>query len=506
MFFECATVLAGMLLLFILLQCDKMKHKNVVKCVEKFKILQSQSCTSCKRPAKYDDTGLIGRDDCSTKCPSNLTNVCKDPLGLDGPLIFTEKGANMAFLQYLKEKNTNPGVQLGLLLEEPNNERVLNGMQSTGVNDPDHVFPSQRLIGPPNPKTLVAPVVPARSLDTEYWRTNNLVIRSGINARSPFDASGSGYKIQPCPRGPLPAPLNKCYQLPNTQPRRPLPCTTTSQPLQPCPLGAAIRENYAPRPGDNKAMPHLKSTSRGNGGAPLLLDDVTIDINQGYNQVQTLTGLPSNLPTGACQRSIEFEKFNHDVFTSTVSPTIYQNSQIIEPINSMIGISMTPQVPPTTNHSTRGGNLMFEQHDPNMYEAQIPQCEAKRANTYNTTDPRFTGYGTSYREYTDPMVGQPRFFYKDVDAIKMPNYICRSKIDVNNWADKYGPVPEGDERGNKYTQEIRTLADNAFLDATILQRTELMQRGMRKRNAEMWQRKLYPINTMGQTGALGACR
>ena len=31
MFFECATVLAGMLLLFILLQCDKMKHKNVVK-------------------------------------------------------------------------------------------------------------------------------------------------------------------------------------------------------------------------------------------------------------------------------------------------------------------------------------------------------------------------------------------------------------------------------------------------------------------------------------------
>ena len=60
--------------------------------------------------------------------------------------------------------------------------------------------------------------------------------------------------------------------------------------------------------------------------------------------------------------------------------------------------------------------------------------------------------------------------------------------------------------GNKYTQEIRTLADNAFLDATILQRTELMQRGMRKRNAEMWQRKLYPINTMGQTGALGACR
>ena len=52
MFFECAIVLAGMLLLFILLQCDKMKHKNVVKCVEKFKILQSQSCTSCKRPAK----------------------------------------------------------------------------------------------------------------------------------------------------------------------------------------------------------------------------------------------------------------------------------------------------------------------------------------------------------------------------------------------------------------------------------------------------------------------
>ncbi|MCH9716647.1 MAG: hypothetical protein K0U52_06115 [Gammaproteobacteria bacterium] len=506
MLFECATVLAGMILLFILIHCDKMERG--VK--EHFKMLQAGSCTRCKRPAQYDNRGFHGKDECSVKCPASvegnkLTNVCTDPLGLDGPLKYTDKGANLAFLKYLKEKNKDPTVQLGLLLEGPDNERVLNGMQSTGVNDPDHVFPSQRLVGPPNPKTLVAPVVPARSLDTEYWRTNNLVIRSGINARSPFDATASGYKIQPCPKGPLPSPPSKCYQLANTQPRRPLPCTSVSQPLQPCPLTAPIergvRENFAPRPGEPRAMPHVAAPQ-----APVFLDNVTMDMDQGYNQVQTKTGLPSNLPTGPCQRAPEFKQFNHNVFTSTVSPAVYQNSQIIEPINSMIGISMTPQIPPTTSQETRGGDLMFEQHDPNMYEEPQPQCEAKRANTYNTTDPRFTGYGTSYRDYIDPMVGQPRFFYKDIDAIKMPNYICRSKIDVNNWADKYGPVPEGDECGNKYTQEIRTLADNAFLDATIQQRTELMQRGMRKRNAEMWQRKMYPINTSGQAGSCGACR
>ena len=44
----------------------------------------------------------------------------------------------------------------------------------------------------------------------------------------------------------------------------------------------------------------------------------------------------------------------------------------------------------------------------------------------NVYDPRFTGYGTSYRTYIEPMTGQPRFYYDDVDAIRKYNYIRKA--------------------------------------------------------------------------------
>ena len=99
------------------------------------------------------------------------------------------------------------------------------------------------------------------------------------------------------------------------------------------------------------------------------------------------------------------------------------------------------------------------------------------------------------------MTGQTRFYYKDVDAIRMPNYISRSKVDTNTWADKYGPTPEGFEHGNPNTHNIHKLANNAFHDATIEQRTSLMQSLMRKRNAELYQQRLFPLsNDLGGMG------
>ncbi len=44
-------------------------------------------------------------------------------------------------------------------------------------------------------------------------------------------------------------------------------------------------------------------------------------------------------------------------------------------------------------------------------------------------DPRFTGYGTSSRSYLEPVTGQVRFYYDDIDSYKRPNYISRSKVD-----------------------------------------------------------------------------
>jgi hypothetical protein len=49
---------------------------------------------------------------------------------------------------------------------------------------------NQRLVGPPNPKTLEAPIITPRSHDLEHWKTNNLVVPSMINKTSNYDNFG----------------------------------------------------------------------------------------------------------------------------------------------------------------------------------------------------------------------------------------------------------------------------------------------------------------------------
>ena len=515
--------LAGLSALAIYFHSNK--QMKVRRTIEHFKMIRDYPrAPHCPRTPCYNEDGVTGKDDCIGTCPSpKMCNVCEDPLG--EKVVFTDRGANCAFQTYLSSDDKSKN-QIGLLLNAPSTTQYTQGLQSTGVNQKNFISASQKLCGPANPKTLVAPVIPARSHDIDYWRTNNPVIRSGINDMTPFDAMASGYKIQPCLDKAPDYHGKRCYQLKNTRPRRP-PCTQASQPLQPRVIEGfedsedlrhessnvqrMIDKNIA-RGRPRERIPELtddqidKLKQRRKEERQTVIDNTSMDIGQAYNQAQLATGLPTNFPSSRCGRKGVFEEQNDDVFTATVAPGIYQNSQIIEPINALEGVSITTQFPPTTTAATRDGGILYEQHDPNLYQAPPKKCVPKTPNTYNVTDPRFTGYGTSYREYLEPMTGQSRFYYKDVDAVKMPNYICRSKIDCNPWADKYGTVPAGDARGNKFTENIRTMANNAFLDATIEQRTELMQRLMRKKNANAWQQKMFPISTNGQAGNVGACR
>jgi hypothetical protein len=86
----------------------------------------------------------------------------------------------------------------------------------------------------------------------------------------------------------------------------------------------------------------------------------------------------------------------------------------------------------------------------------------------------------------------------------MPNYVVRSDIDHQPFADQYGPIPEGDSKGNQYNSVIKALANDAFLQGSIQFRTELQERLMRKRNSEMWQLRKAPVSTGGQKMAGGA--
>jgi hypothetical protein len=240
----------------------------------------------------------------------------------------------------------------------------------------------------------------------------------------------------------------------------------------------------------------------GNGSETIAaIDDSSILVANGYNQTQVQTGLPSNFPTSQCGKKDVFSEFNTDIFTQTVLPGVYTNQEVIEPINALMGISFTPSILPTTL-SGENGDLLFEEHDPNLYESPQQPSEKETVRTDNVYDPRHTGYGTSYRSYTEPMTGQTRFYYKDVDQVRQPGYIVRSNIDANRWADQAAPIRPGFEKGNPFTNNIHALADNAFTDATIQQRTMMAQSLMRKRNAEMWQQKMMPISTQGQRSGM----
>jgi hypothetical protein len=237
--------------------------------------------------------------------------------------------------------------------------------------------------------------------------------------------------------------------------------------------------------------------NRGKHAKYIDADPDIINISCGYNPQQLAVNLPSNYPAGNCQQDPSMSRFNDNLFTQTVTPGVYMKNQINEPINSNMGISFTQQFEPLSYERNDKG-LMITLKDPNDVSMDDPQYikeYVEKANYDNVFDPRFYGYGTSYRSYLEPTTGQTRFMYDDVNAVRMPNYITRSKVDHLPYADHYGPVEEGSEFGNIHNPNIRQLAQDSWFRDSITFRDDMTQRLMRKSNAEAWQKRMYPNST-----------
>lgn len=454
------------------------------------------------------------------------------------------------YIPHQSDRNTETNPRIGrqnIIFNDPSSKRFCNDKRPLDGpdNNPNWMSVNQKLAGPANPKTLIPPVVVAPSADMSYWRANNLVEHSAINAGSQIDVFRSGYQVSTCCApsydcserckiatpafNPLShnVPLTEGYCGPgqcgnNRRPRsHPRPHPGPAPAPGPQGSGGGMADNhpapqkvgypYNQHTKENFGFPYLK-TSDDKGLVVRPNEPGQVNVSCGYNPEQLFkAGLPTNLPAGKCTKDPLMKQYNQNLYTQTIQPGVYTRSEVNEPINSNIGISFTQQFEPTTCQSNPNtGDVLYTEHDPRIIEPAIsePNLAVMSAVTEsNIYDPRFSGYGTSYRSYTDDNVGQTRFYYDDVNAVRMPNYIVRSNIDNQPFADQYGPIPAGEEQGNKYNPDIRALANAAFLDGSLQHRTELQERLMRKANTRAAQQRLAPIRTSGQRmlGGMGGC-
>lgn len=344
-----------------------------------------------------------------------------------------------------------------ILPTDPDNLRICSSTQNRFCRDERPITMNQQyvsnnhaLVGKPIPLTYENPVIVAPAMAWDYWSTRD-VIPTGVNSETNFDAFQSGYMT--CKDDSV-----ESFEFPRTKP--------VAKPPQ-------INE-------------------KGTIGD---MNDVCT-----YNPTQLMAyNIPSNVQSGLCAQTPELSEYNKNLFTSNLGPRTYNELQMVEPIQSNMGITFQQQLPPVTKRVNEDGSTTFITKDPRISESgPTPmQSPAPYADASNVYDPKSGGYGTSYRAYTDPMTGRTRYFYDDINAVRNPNFVIRSNIDHNKWANSYGPM-------ENHIQKNRALAQAQFTNDTLKQREELQEMYMNKVNRQvLWQRRLAPISTqVRQTNVL----
>jgi len=404
------------------------------------------------------------------------------------------------------------------------NERVIS---SEIIPNQSYISKNQNLVGHANPKTLVAPVVAPPSYDWTYWKANDFIVPSIINEKRTQDFYGSGYYTSDEPDEPKGSNVGHTvenYKLSNLNKNEKIQKMDPQLRQQ---SGSPYYENEYVKPYDpvdtigyyNGKRPTEINNGNDLGSSNVVPKDYLRKKNQkliendsyrktdgtlkypgdinkscSYDSTNLDYNLPSNFMAGNCERNNNVKDINDEIFTSTVTPGVYYKTQIIEPLNSNIGISFDQQMPVRYKSVDKNGNITYTAMDPSLYEP-VQQIDKNDYGTapYEVYDPRTNGYGSSDREYQHDLTGQPRFYYDDVNAARRPNYITRTNIDHLLKADSYGIVQD---RNNIMSRNCnsRQIAEDGILQNTLDHRTDLMTRLMRKKNSEMWQQRLAPIH------------
>lgn len=213
-----------------------------------------------------------------------------------------------------------------------------------------------------------------------------------------------------------------------------------------------------------------------------------------YNPGAISYGLPVNKCVGSAQLEPGYINYNKNQGTQIVQPGMYFQSDVLDPINSNIGISYSQQFQPQTSVAIAPGEVVYKDHDANQFVGETYVNNAITGEELqNIYDPRYTGYASNDRYYLDTMTGQPRFFYDDIDAVKRPSYIVRSNVDHLGQFDQTGAMKHG-----KLDFDYREVANNEFHESALDQRSDIQVRLAQKNYARTAQLRDMPLSNTGR--------
>lgn len=338
------------------------------------------------------------------------------------------------------------------------------------------VSQNQGLVGPPNPKTLVKPIV----IDPIYditQRASELNVPTGINKRSAQFLGDSGYYVRDSVND-FPSRSVSVFQNPVEGNKQTVeyynnPTSNVSR-----------KSGYASR---TSTMPNNSYDYRTFGEPPVEVNTAAVYNPSHYKEFNA----PNNVPISKCD--MEDPEFNDRIYTQYIQPNSYNKTQVVGFPSSNIGISFQEPIYNTAIKKNPEGGNTYTELDPNsVFEPEPFEVPYKDEPTYSEMyDPRQNGYGSQKRAYLDPMTGQPRYFYKDIDATRRGNFFTRNNIDHLPFAPQTGLMRDS------INLDVQSAADSAYLDQNSQFRENLQQSLMSKRNSEMWQLRKYPISRAG---------
>lgn len=369
------------------------------------------------------------------------------------------------------------------------NPQLIDGRQSSAFcyqNVPfeETISDNQKLVGKANPKTLIQPVIPNPIYDTSTWQPNDFVVPNAINDQKRQELYQNGYvsNFETVSLPSLCCPPNEKFVQENF----------TSNQNNKVPISQISFDSQRQYP----PVESYQTTSSNNYQE---LNDVDLmDFGCGYQPLNLDYNLPSNYTSNECQWTQKGKEYNNNLFEIPLQPGVYTKSQVnqTDASQSNLGISFTTPFYPT-EMKQKDGYSTFVELDPYQNKPQPTKlAEPKDPFRRNIFDPRLNSYGTQYRSYIDPMTGQPRYYYRDIDQQNQNGYLTRNKIDFAEFGTTTGVYPfDKPLEGNALHQ----YADNTYTNSQIGYRTELQQRLMHKNSNREWQQRMAPIYRNQQT-------